>query len=162
MHQFEQLPFFVYGTLLPDQPNFYLWGDSIIRMRPAKFGGGQLHDMGFYPMLVAAEVETAVHGQLISVQAEAYQAVVQRLDELEGYDPTQPDDSAYVRIKVTVTLADDGRSADAWLYQGQLELVADKPVVPGGNWATYAAENQPALQEWWEAIQTVAGLHNQK
>ena len=26
------VPFFVYGTLLPDQPNFRLWGDSISRM----------------------------------------------------------------------------------------------------------------------------------
>ena len=25
----EQLPFFVYGTLIPDQPNYYLWKDSI-------------------------------------------------------------------------------------------------------------------------------------
>ena len=159
MHQSEQLPFFVYGTLLPDQPNFYLWDDSIIEMQPAKFWGGQLYDMGFYPMLVVEEAETAVHGQLITVRAEAYEAVLQRLDVLEGYDPAQPDSSEYIRQQVSVTLA-DGRSADAWLYLGQPELVADKPEIPGGNWAVYAAENQQTLQEWWEAIQTVAGLHN--
>ena len=29
----KKLPFFVYGTLIPDQPNYYLWKDSIVNTK---------------------------------------------------------------------------------------------------------------------------------
>lgn len=161
MPQPDLLPFFVYGTLLPDQPNFHLWGDSIVALTPATFFGGKLHDMGFYPMLVTAEPEAAVQGQLITIEKEAYAAVMHRLDELEGYDRTQPDNSAYRRRQVTVVLA-DGRSAKAWLYQGQPELVTGRPELPDGDWVAYAAQTQLDLRLWWETIHTVTGLHTKE
>lgn len=162
MAQEAERPFFVYGTLLPDQPNFVLWGEAITAMEPATFHGGQLYDMGFYPMLVPVTdkdgAETAVTGQLITVDPNQYEAVLQRLDTLEGYDPTQPDDSDYQRKIATVRLA-NGRRHTAWIYLGKKELVSHKPNIPNGDWATYAAQNQPNLQDWWNAIETVAGLH---
>lgn len=157
--QQPRLPFFVYGTLLPDQPNFFLWGeDSILARQPATFTGGKLYDMGFYPMLVTGNGATAVHGQLITVHEAAYAAVLQRLDELEGYDPTQPEDSAYQRVPVRVTLA-NGRTQTAWIYLGQPALVADKPEIIGGSWAAFAAASQSELEAWWQTIHTVGGLH---
>jgi gamma-glutamylcyclotransferase (GGCT)/AIG2-like uncharacterized protein YtfP len=158
MQQLEQLPFFVYGTLLPGQPNFFLWGKAITGMEPAIFWGGRLYDMGFYPMLVAAANGNPVHGQLISVDPAQYDAVVQRLDELEGYDPTQPEDSEYQRQVVEVVLA-NGRFQPAWIYLGQRHFVQDKPEVASGDWPAYAAESQPDLQDWWDAISTVANMH---
>ena len=161
MPQPNLLPFFIYGTLLPDQPNFFLWGDSIVAITPATFFGGKLYDMGFYPMLVTANPEAAVQGQLITVATDAYELVLQRLDALEGYDPTQPDKSAYQRRQVTVILA-DGRSTRAWLYQGQPDLVSGRPELPDGNWAAYSAQSRLDLQVWWETIDTVAGLHTEE
>jgi gamma-glutamylcyclotransferase (GGCT)/AIG2-like uncharacterized protein YtfP len=100
MQPTELRPFFVYGTLLPDQPNFCVWGEDIAHMEPATFYGGRLYDMGFYPMLIAAEADTAVHGQLITPHPAQYEAVCQRLDELEGYDPDQPESSDYQRSRL--------------------------------------------------------------
>lgn len=161
MMQEGQRPFFVYGTLLPDQPNFVLWGKAITAMEPATFHGGQLYDMGFYPMLVPTGAETAVTGQLITVTPNQYDAVLQRLDALEGYDPAQPDSAEYQRQAVQVVVA-NGRTQTAWIYLGKTELVTHKPVIPNGDWATYAAQNQPDLQDWWEASDTVTGLHKKR
>ena len=158
MSNTSQLPFFVYGTLLPDQPNFHLWEADIEAIKPATFLGGRLHDMGYYPMLVTA-VGEAVQGMVVTVTASQYDAVLQRLDALEGYDPNQPDNSAYRRRKVEVVVA-NGRSQQAWVYLGQAQLVQGKPVVSDGDWEKYSAENQSSLQKWWDAISSVDGLHD--
>lgn len=155
----RQLPFFVYGTLLPEQPNFFLWGSAITSLQSATLSSGQLYDMGFYPMLVATQEEAkVVRGRLITVNAAAYEAVQQRLDELEGYDPNQPNASAYRRQIVDVVLA-NGRSQKAWGYLGQSQFVQGKPVVTGGDWVTYAVTKQLDLQDWWHTVGSVAGLH---
>ncbi|MAT97258.1 MAG: hypothetical protein CL608_08960 [Anaerolineaceae bacterium] len=158
MEETRHLPFFVYGTLLPDQPNYFLWESDIVAMEPAVFSGGQLYDLGYYPMLVTAVPPKKVHGMLMTVDPAHYEAVLQRLDELEGYDPEQPEDSGYQRQVVEVVLA-DGRSQQAWVYLGNAELVKDKSVIAGGSWAAYTANSQPDLQTWWDTIRTVAGLH---
>ena len=51
----EKLPFFVYGTLIPDQPNYYLWKDSIVNTKKGFIKNHQLFDMGHYPMIVESE-----------------------------------------------------------------------------------------------------------
>lgn len=154
----NQHPFFVYGTLLPNQPNFSLWGDALSQMEPATLHGGLLYDMGFYPMLVAAHEKNAVHGRIVQIHSSKYEAVRQRLDALEGYDPTNPNRMGYRRQAVEVVLQ-DGRFQTAWAYMGQAKLVTHKPVIQNGDWAAHAAQNQPNLEEWWQEIFTVAHLH---
>jgi len=80
------VPFFVYGTLLPEQPNFRLWGDSISRMEYGRIKDCQLFDMGAYPMLIE-EKEKYVHGMLVFVVPEKVDDMIAIIDELEGYDP---------------------------------------------------------------------------
>ena len=127
-------------------------------MVPAAFPGGRLYDMGYYPMLVTAVSPETVQGMAITVEPVQYKAVMQRLDELEGFDPENPEESGYRRQVVEVILG-DGRSQQAWVYLGDAALVQDKPIVANGAWAAYAAKNQPDLQEWWDTIRTVAGMH---
>ena len=158
MQRRKRLPFFVYGTLLPGQPNFTLWGTDIAKMEPAAFVGGRMYDMGYYPMLVTAVASELVQGMCITINKSPYEAVLQRLDDLEGYDPKKPDEVGYQRQAVEIVLA-NGRTRQAWVYLGQPELVTDKPPVAGGDWAAYAAQNQHHLQDWWAANHTVAGLH---
>ena len=158
MEETRHLPFFAYGTLLPGQPNYFLWGSDIISVESAVFPGGRLYDMGYYPMLVTAVPPEKVHGMAVTVDPAQYEAVMQRLDELEGYDPERPEEAAYQRQVVEVVLA-DGRSQPDWIYLGDAELVQDKPVIAGGSWTAYAANNQTGLQAWWQSIRTVAGLH---
>ena len=47
----ERLPFFVYGTLIPGQPNYYLWKDCIVNTKKGSIEYYQLFDMGHYPMI---------------------------------------------------------------------------------------------------------------
>ena len=158
MHKQKQLPFFVYGTLLPEQPNFSLWGTAIKEMEPATFYGGQLYNMGYYPMMITAVLSELVQGMCITVKASQYEVITQRLDELEGYDPANPGDSDYHRQQVDVVLA-DGRTQPSWVYIGQAKYVVGKLAISNGNWAEYAANHSFELQEWWQTIDTVTGRH---
>lgn len=154
------LPFFVYGTLLPGQPNAFLWEDDLVAAEPAVFANGRLYDMGHYPMLVE-EKGTQVRGQIVTVRPAAYTAVLQRLDMLEGYNPAQPNASAYRRLERVVQRA-DGTTISAWTYLGHARYVAGRPPIPGGHWPTYVAQKQDQLQNWWATIHTVAGLHKEE
>lgn len=157
MSKAKQTPFFVYGTLLPNQPNFALWESAIVSMKAAQFHGGRLHDMGFYPMVVPAKNAT-VQGMVIEVAAASYSTIQQQLDDLEGYDPANHDNSAYRRQQVQVTVA-NGRFQPAWIYMGRIQFVEDKPVVANGDWASTIAKKQIESEEWWRTVNSVAGFH---
>lgn len=153
------LPFFVYGTLLPGQPNAYLWQDLVMRQESARLMAARLFDMGHYPMCVPDE-DGEVLGVVLWIQPQAYETVLSRLDFLEGVDPQQPETSAYRRVRQQVVVVEDGRSQDVWVYLGSARFVANKPVVPDGDWAAYAAQRRGDVRDWWTAVNTVAGLHD--
>ncbi|MFQ5400424.1 MAG: gamma-glutamylcyclotransferase family protein [Anaerolineae bacterium] len=153
----RQLPFFVYGTLLPEQPNYYIWGDVIASEQPATLTGGALYDMGFYPMLVE-EGDGQVRGLMVAVRPQDYAAVVTRLDYLEGFDPKRPEASDYRRVERMVRL-DDGRMAAAWVYVGSRRYVQGRQVVPDGDWLAYMAARPEDQTNWWAGIDSVRGLH---
>lgn len=157
--EINRLPFFVYGTLLPGQPNDYLWGESIVAKKPATFTSGRLYDMGSYPMLVESEEGGCVRGMLITVRAVDSDIVMARLDDLEGYDPARPDEDGYRRVQRTVQTA-DARSVTAWVYLGQAHTAANRPLIESGNWTAYAASKKPGLAAWWAAEDTVASLYH--
>jgi len=149
-------PFFVYGTLLPGQPNDYLWGEAIVSQQAATLAHGRLYDCGAFPMLVE-EGPDSVIGCLISVQPEQYTAVLARLDELEGYDPDHPEASAYRRVQREV-VGEDGRSYSAWVYLGHAAAMPGMSPIPGGDWRRYAATAFADMQQWWQDVQSVHGL----
>ncbi len=151
----ETLPFFVYGTLLPGQPNYALWADAIVAEERAWLEHGRLYDVGRYPMLVEAG-DGRVCGRLIIVDPDRYQAVLARLDWLEGFNPKRPEQSDYQRVAREVRLA-DGRAARAWVYAGKIQRVSALPVVPDGDWAAYARHKQETIDRWWETIDSIAG-----
>jgi gamma-glutamylcyclotransferase (GGCT)/AIG2-like uncharacterized protein YtfP len=104
---------FFYGTLMSA---FKRQGRARIdlALTPAGHGWiqGALFDLGIYPAAIPAldgRVRGEVHRMLES------DAVLQALDEIEGYHPGQPDASLYVRRETPMTF-DDGRIADAWVY----------------------------------------------
>ncbi|MCA9875410.1 MAG: gamma-glutamylcyclotransferase [Anaerolineales bacterium] len=152
----ETVPFFVYGTLLPGQPNAYLWGDGLIAEYDARLPNGRLYDCGAFPMLVE-EGQEAVVGSLIIVQPEQYPAILARLDDLEGYDPEQPAASAYRRVLREV-ITEDGRHHNAWVYVGHAAALPGMTPIPGGDWRRYASATFADMQQWWQTVQTVHGL----
>ena len=153
----KDVPFFVYGTLLPEQPNFRLWKDSISRMEYGRIKDCQLFDMGAYPMLVESN-EKYVHGMLVFVIPKYKDEMIARIDELEGYDPEKHGESAYNREMREVEL-ESGKTVTAWVYLGHKKYIDKEKPVPGGKWAKHVARKKEEHQDWWKDTDTVAGLH---
>ena len=153
----KDVPFFVYGTLLPEQPNFRLWRDSISRMEYGRIKDCQLFDMGAYPMLVESK-KKYVHGMLVFVIPEYKDKMITKIDELEGYDPEKHGESAYNREMRKVEL-ESGKTVTAWVYLGHKKYIDQEKPILGGKWAKHVTRKGKEQQDWWEDTNTVAGLH---
>ncbi|WP_329421314.1 gamma-glutamylcyclotransferase [Streptomyces sp. NBC_01693] len=78
------LPFFVYGTLLPGEPNHdrFLRGRTC-QERPAVLPGALLYEGPGYPY--AVEGHGTVHGALVTAAPGAYAELLGLLDDLEEF-----------------------------------------------------------------------------
>ena len=152
----EKLPFFVYGTLIPDQPNYYLWKDSIVSTKNGLIKNYQLFDMGHYPMIVESKGNN-VHGMLMYVKNEDYEKIAKIIDNLEGYNPENHGSSAYNREIRDIEL-EDGKIEKAWIYIGSKEYVNEENKVKDGNWVKHISKKEGS-KDWWKDTDTVAGLH---
>ena len=152
----NRLPFFVYGTLIPDQPNYYLWKDSIVSTKDGLIKNYQLFDMGHYPMIVESEGNN-VYGMLMYVKNEDYTKVTKIIDNLEGYNPENHGSSAYNREMREIEL-EDGEIEKAWIYIGSKEYVNEENKVKDGNWVKHISKKEGS-KDWWKDTDTVAGLH---
>lgn len=132
-----QYPFFVYGTLLAGESNHRLFGETVKDIQDGRITG-RLFSLGSFPMATKEAVGDVI-GQVITVQDEAYTAVLSRLDQLEGYRPDHPSGSFYRRIKTAVTL-DDGRLILAWAYVGETWQVNGRQPIPSGSWKQWLKE----------------------
>lgn len=151
-----RLPFFVYGTLIPDQPNYYLWKDSIVNTKKGLIKNYQLFDMGHYPMIIES-TSNAVHGMLVYIENENYDRITKVIDNLEGYNPEEHGSSAYNREVRDIEL-EGGEIEKAWIYIGSKEYVNEENKVKNGNWVKYVSKKQ-GNKDWWKNTDTVAGLH---
>ena len=73
---------------------------------------GALYDLGIYPAAIPAE-DGRVWGEVYEMTDPA--AVLQSLDEIEGFRLSEPESSLYTRVKTPVTLK-DGSVVHAWTY----------------------------------------------
>jgi gamma-glutamylcyclotransferase (GGCT)/AIG2-like uncharacterized protein YtfP len=73
---------------------------------------GALFDVGIYPAAIPAE-DSRVRGEIYRMLD--ITAVLDALDEIEGFRPARPDESLYTRVETPVTF-DDGRVESAWVY----------------------------------------------
>ncbi|AZP17540.1 gamma-glutamylcyclotransferase family protein [Streptomyces aquilus] len=108
------LPFFVYGTLRPGEPNH----DHFLRGRtraeePARLHGAALYDGPGYPY--AVEEPGVVRGDLVTARPEEYAALLVALDRLEEYAPGDPR-NLYERVEREVVREADGTPVRAWVY----------------------------------------------
>ena len=152
----KNLPFFVYGTLIPDQPNYYLWSDSIVSTKNGLIKNHQLFDMGHYPMIVESKGNN-VHGMLMYIKNENYEKIAKTIDNLEGYNPENHGSSAYNREIRDIEL-EDGEIEKAWIYIGSKEYVNEENAVKDGNWVKHISKKE-GNKDWWKDTDTVAGLH---
>jgi len=117
---------FFYGTLMS---GFRRPGRERIVEKLEPEGRGSiraaLFDLGIYPAAIPAS-DSRVWGEVHRMTD--IDAVLTALDEIEGYRPSEPDASLYMRVETPVTF-DDGRVADVWVYfynapLGRAELIA--------------------------------------
>jgi len=151
----EILPFFAYGTLIPNQPNYYLWKDSIVSTKKGIIQDYELFDMGHYPMIVESKGNN-VHGMLMYIKNEDYGKISKIIDNLEGYNPEKHGSSAYNREMRYIEL--ESGLEKAWIYIGSKEYVKAENAVKDGNWVKHIS-NKKGNKDWWKETDTVAGLH---
>lgn len=130
-----ELPFFVYGTLLPGQRNHdrFLLGRAA-REEPALLPGALLYEGPGYPYAVEGHGE--VHGALVVPAPGAYGELLGLLDQLEEYlGPGHPR-NLYERVARGVRV--EGATATAWVYFASAAVTRSLRTggtrVPGGNW----------------------------
>ena len=143
----KRLPFFVYGTLLPDQPNYDLIVKESIDQRPAYFPDGRLYDLGPFPMLLEGS-GGLVKGILYSINEADYHIILHRLDALEGFNPRNPSAGDFRRVERLVNLV-SGSSIMAWVYIGKPASIRGARLILSGDWIAYSSENKDKLVEWW-------------
>ena len=152
----ENLPFFVYGTLLPNQPNYYLWKESITDTKNGIIHNYQLFDMGHYPMITESNGNN-VEGMLMYIKSEDYNKITKVIDNLEGYNPEKHGDSAYNREIRDIEL-NNGELTKALIYIGTEKYIKKENAVKDGNWVKHISEKK-GNQDWWKETDTVAGFH---
>lgn len=104
---------FFYGTLMSGFKRLGRDGlDQVLEPKGRAWINGVLFDLGIYPAAIPAH-DTRVWGEVH--QMLDADAVLNSLDEIEGYSADEPDVSLYNRVETTVTF-DDGHVAIAWVY----------------------------------------------
>lgn len=106
---------FVFGTLHPDRAPGEI-ADAVRHLRPIGPGTiqGVRYQLPDYPAVVLNPHGTdTVSGDVFALPQDP--PILARLDEYEGYQPENPADSLFLRLKTPVTFA-DGSQQDCWVY----------------------------------------------
>ncbi|MEU6498705.1 gamma-glutamylcyclotransferase [Streptomyces californicus] len=143
-------PFFVYGTLLPGEPNhaLFLRGRTAWE-RPAVLPRALLYEGPGYPY--AIEGHGRVHGTLLAAAPGGYGELLGLLDHLEEFlGPGHPR-NLYERVAREVELpGPDGGSARAWVYLAASavtrSLRTGGVLIPKGRWAAARPPEGPAAR----------------
>jgi gamma-glutamylcyclotransferase (GGCT)/AIG2-like uncharacterized protein YtfP len=123
---------FVYGTLRRGHPLHEHLDESSSQFLGHGRIKGRLYDLGDYPGAMPADSPgQEVAGEIYVLSDPESQ--LRKLDELEEFDPSNLEDSLFVRRLIEVEL-DDGRKAQAWAY-----FLPRRPVkarlIPSGDYA---------------------------
>ncbi|MET8399433.1 gamma-glutamylcyclotransferase family protein [Streptomyces sp900116325] len=138
-----ELPFFVYGTLLPGEPNHDLFlRDRAIAEQPALLPGALLYEGPGYPY--AIEGHGAVRGTLVTAAPAVYGELLVLFDRLEEYAGPGHPRNLYERVAREVRLPGAvppaSGTARAWVYLAAAPVTRTLRTggipIPGGDWLT--------------------------
>ncbi|HKN37348.1 MAG TPA: gamma-glutamylcyclotransferase family protein [Terriglobales bacterium] len=124
---------FSYGTLLPRHAPPEI-APTVRRLRRVGRGSvqGQLYDLGQYPGAILSRGGPMVVGQVFELPDDP--GVLTQLDEYEGFDPSRPRGSLFVRKRCLVRL-NNGEKLACWIYTYNRPLGQARPLA-GGNYST--------------------------
>lgn len=94
---------------------------------------GRLVALGDHPGLIDGMDE--VRGELYRLRDAA--ATLEALDDLEGFDPADPQSSLYVRVGADVHI--EGGVIRAWMYRYNKDP-GQAPLVSSGDWRSYCSD----------------------
>jgi gamma-glutamylcyclotransferase (GGCT)/AIG2-like uncharacterized protein YtfP len=123
---------FSYGTLLPEYAPAGI-AAAVAKLRPVGRGtvSGVLYDLGDYPGAILDPTPgKRIFGTVFRLPNNS--AVLAELDEYEGFHPSAPHKSLFVRKRCPVRLS-TGRILDCWIYEYNRTDVA-APVVATGRY----------------------------
>jgi gamma-glutamylcyclotransferase (GGCT)/AIG2-like uncharacterized protein YtfP len=124
---------FFYGTLMTGFDRRRRTGiDPKLRYQGRGWITAALFDLGLYPAAVPA-TEGRVWGEVFEMLDG--ETVLSALDEIEGYQPAEPDTSLYIRREVDVHLP-DRQVAPAWVYFYNAPL-GRAPQITSGDYLEY-------------------------
>jgi gamma-glutamylcyclotransferase (GGCT)/AIG2-like uncharacterized protein YtfP len=133
------LPFFVYGTLCPGEPNHdvFLRGRTAGE-RPAVLPGALLYEGPGYPY--AIEGHGTVQGTLVTAAPGLYGELLALLDNLEGYIGPDHPRNLYERVVREVVPAGQEVAVRAWVYLAAASVTrtlrTGGTLIAGGRWLT--------------------------
>jgi len=106
---------FVYGTLHPDRAPEEI-ADIVRRFRHLGHGTirGTRYEFADYPAVILKSHSTEkIPGEIFALPSDG--SALARLDAYEEYQPENPANSLFQRLKTSVTL-DDGTQQECWVY----------------------------------------------
>jgi gamma-glutamylcyclotransferase (GGCT)/AIG2-like uncharacterized protein YtfP len=106
---------FVYGTLSPRHAPPEI-AATVRRLRPVGSASvrGRLYDLGEYPGAVLSEKSrTVIRGEVFELPGG--RSTLTALDSYEGFEPSKPGTSLFLRRAWPVTM-DDGKRVRCWVY----------------------------------------------
>ncbi|HBY96365.1 MAG: gamma-glutamylcyclotransferase [Ardenticatenaceae bacterium] len=123
----DQLPVFIYGTLLRGEPYHDRLAAVAAEIQDAVMPGAVLHNLGPFPMLRPGTGR--VVGELVWLHSEVDEMALAELDTIEGVRR-----ALYHRERRPVLLTGCGPLLEAWVYVGSEAIAEQYPVIPNGDW----------------------------
>jgi pyruvate carboxylase len=122
---------FVYGTLRSGSQNeFY----KLLKSNSKRIGEGKLnarlYDLGQYPgAKPGRDSKEITIGEVYEVGPNMWKTLIDKLDEYEGFDASNPGNSEYIRKKETIKMGT--KNVSAWIYWYNQPLRGRRPIKKG-------------------------------
>lgn len=128
---------FVYGTLKQGRPLDHPQLATLRTDIQEATIVGSIFSLGSYPT-IQLDGKGKVRGELHTFSPDDFDTVLSIMDEIEGYDPSSPDDGLYTRdiVEATVIKTDETtapQTTKAWVYEYNGHVDPDRRL-EGGVW----------------------------
>lgn len=127
---------FVYGSLLSGFYNHVVLGDSTLLGVSKSPKGFAMLDLGYFPGVIKDDSSKGVIGEVYEVD----DAILSRLDRLEGYLAHSPERGLYDRIEIDTKFG----KAIIYIYNNHYGRSKEN-LVEGGDWRLYCTKKGRVL-----------------